>query len=312
MSKNDDKVSEREHDEQESDSVFDFLYHDARRVGSFLAQFDDAGHLQQITQSESAGIGGKRSLKFTAGGGLPGLGSAQFGVERGPLEEGSETSERVYDPLWANARALLDYLQEKNLIVRDISSARIGQFVLVSGTLEIMDLSMLKLLWEDTNMKKLMAQGTEAASRNIQNRTSRKGKNTSPSELEIGLTFLKMLPHSIQARIYGEANVWCNLLRNGLVGSVDDLLLKHGGQVQGHWQTLGILDAFVDERNSDNNDDEHNLDIQQDVSMASTLLKQIAPFARQFLGRPSNAYGLTPIVIFREVVGLGIQKRLNP
>ena len=112
-----------------------------------------------------------------------------------------------------------------------------------------------------------------------------------------------MLPHSIQARIHGEADVWCNLLRNGLVGSVDDLLLKHGGQVQGHWQTLGILDAFVDEEDADDNEDEPNSDIQQEASMASTILKQIAPFARQFLGRPSNAYGLTPILIFREVIG---------
>ena len=68
----------------------------------------------------------------------------------------------------------------------------------------------------------------------------------------------------------------------------------------------------MDEEDFINKDDEHDLDIQQEVSMASVLLKQIAPFARQFLGRPSNAYGLTPILIFREVVGLDIQKRLDP
>jgi hypothetical protein len=38
-------------DEPQNDSVYDFLYQDVRRVGSFLDQFDVAGHLQQIVQS---------------------------------------------------------------------------------------------------------------------------------------------------------------------------------------------------------------------------------------------------------------------
>lgn len=32
-------------------SVYDFLYHDARRVGSFLAQFDENGLLQSLKRS---------------------------------------------------------------------------------------------------------------------------------------------------------------------------------------------------------------------------------------------------------------------
>lgn len=305
MSKSDDKASEREHGEQANDSIFDFLYHDARRVGSFLAQFDDAGHLQQITQSESAGKGISRGVKMSAGGGVEGLGSAQLGFERGPSEGGSETSARIYDPLWANARALLDYLQEKDLIVRDISSARIGQFVLVPGKLEIMDLSMLRLVWEDATIKRLLTASQEEEvqpnrhHRRVQNRKGKKDKDTLPTDMEVGLTFMKVLPHSIQAHIRGEVNAWCTLLDSGLVGSMDDLLLKHGVQIQGFWQTLGILDALMDEEESDNETDKHTPDIQ---SVGGNLLNNIAPIARQLLGRPPNAYGLTPILIFREVL----------
>ena len=108
-------ISEEAQDEPESDSVYDFLYHDIRRVGSYLAQFDDAGHLQSVIESRTARQGVRRGWKATLGIGdlVPGLpGGPEASLERGPLEAGSETSERVYEPLWTNARTLLDYLDE--------------------------------------------------------------------------------------------------------------------------------------------------------------------------------------------------------
>jgi hypothetical protein len=138
MSQTESGASEAEQGEPGSDSVYDFLYHDVRRIGSFLAQFDDAGHLQQITQSEGATRGSKRGWKAAAGGSLPGVGSANLSVERGPEKGGFEASERVYDPLWTNARTLLDYLSERDMLRQELARARIGQFVVVSGTLSIL------------------------------------------------------------------------------------------------------------------------------------------------------------------------------
>src|ERR1700682_1288268 len=40
-------------EDQRNNSVYDFLYHDARRVGSFLAQFELQGVPQQSRASES-------------------------------------------------------------------------------------------------------------------------------------------------------------------------------------------------------------------------------------------------------------------
>jgi hypothetical protein len=40
-----------------------------------------------------------------------------------------------YDPLWANALALLDYLEQRNLFAHDLAQAGIGQLVLSSGYL---------------------------------------------------------------------------------------------------------------------------------------------------------------------------------
>src|SRR5262245_33318773 len=163
MSKNDDRASAEGHDEPANDSVYDFLYHDARRVGSFLAQFDDAGHLQQITQSDAVTKGSKRGWRVGLGGGMSPVGNAEASLELGPQQSGSETSERVYDPLWTNARTLLDYLSERDLIERDIHNARIGQFVLASGALTIIDLPMLKGAWD----KKTVGQFARAGARQV-------------------------------------------------------------------------------------------------------------------------------------------------
>jgi hypothetical protein len=69
MSKKDEKASEKELDEPQNDSVFDFLYCDSRRIGSFLAQFDDSGHLEKIVQRESAAKSAKRGYEFNVSGG---------------------------------------------------------------------------------------------------------------------------------------------------------------------------------------------------------------------------------------------------
>lgn len=60
MSKNDVTASQEEQGEAGPDSVFDFLYHDSRRIGSFLSQFDNNGLLTAINQGESASRNARR------------------------------------------------------------------------------------------------------------------------------------------------------------------------------------------------------------------------------------------------------------
>src|SRR6266403_357495 len=125
MSKTDETASGAEQDDQSTDSVYDFLYHDARRIGSFLAQFDNFGHLLQVTASDTASTDIKRGLSLKLSGSLPvpyspegAEGGITLGVD--PSQSGSEGQTRVYDPLWTNALALLDYLDERGLIQRDL------------------------------------------------------------------------------------------------------------------------------------------------------------------------------------------------
>ncbi len=137
------KVSDEERVEPKLDSVYDFIYVDSRRIGLFLSQFDDSGLLQQIEQSEGVteGTDNTRDRSLTV----------NVGVVRGKLGAGGKTAEgrnesskRVYDPQWTNVLTFLDYLQEGDLLQRDITAARIGQIGLFSGSLTIVNAAILK------------------------------------------------------------------------------------------------------------------------------------------------------------------------
>lgn len=251
MSKNESAASVAGRDEPGNDSVFDFLYHDVRRVDSFLAQFDDAGHLQQITQADSTQLGTRRGFKATAGGSISLLGAANLSVERGPDKGGYESAERVYDPLWANARTLLDYLTERDMLRRSLTEARIGQFVLVSGSLVLLDLPMLKASWGNQTVQKMIRDGAASQTTSSLNRQQRRAQGQSGNaqqlnpELDLLMALLTMLPHVLQCRMIGrDVNTWCNLDDEFVVGKASDLTLKHGTLLQGDWQMLGIMDAY--------------------------------------------------------------------
>lgn len=324
MSKSENAASERVSDEQQSGSVYDFLYYDERRIGSFLSQFDTLGVPTRVSVSESIQKARGRAFKFGASGGVNGVGNASVNVERGPaVTAGAQSEQRDYDPFWANGLALLDYLETNNFLCRDLPSARIGQFVVISGALMIMDLTLFKGIWSlpavrNAVLKSAVADGVpEPAPPDHRSRRERRDERRGTatpqnSELENvidgALALVGMLPHTVQARLavddIGTA-VWTSLREEGLIVSGSDLTLKHGAAIAGKWSTLGILDAFPDV------DAEGNLTqsgIDSALSIAALgdspfelLMSQVIPHFRPMLGRPHKAHGITPLIIFREI-----------
>lgn len=288
-------------------SVYDFIYHDARRIASFLSQFDESGHLTQISRSakisqEKTDVGKANASVGIAGGEMTRSASDQHGRE----------SQRIYDPMWANARVFLDYLDEAGRIQRDIPRAQIGQFVLVSGTLAISDLQLMEQTWRLESVKSLMLSGFN---NQLQIPDLPKGQRNNPHLLNakraaeqaakaakdgINLFFdlIKILPHTIQARLVGSEAIWCSLARDGMTFDASDLVLKYGTEIPGNWSILGILDA---------NPDDLDLHSTSQPSwgngeeMAVKMVNIIAPVTRNFLGRPADFYGVTPLLIFREI-----------
>jgi len=303
-------------------SVFDFLYHDSRRIASFLAQLDELGHLQQITQSNQASEGEGESTKTTGNLGFPGVagGKLEKGVEASSSH--TETSQRVYDPFWANAIRFLDLLTERGMIQRNIEAARIGQFTLATGALVISDNAMLRAIWDHPSVGGFLkaqelakaAAAEEAAEPQLVNRQQRRtehskgkrsGKNEPQaiSESDLALAMLPHMPHAGQMHVVtDDFAVWASAADGAMVAPMPELILKHGQKVAGQWSILGILDALPFEQGEMLTPLEQ-VRVGMTMESVSSIALNMAPFIRQALGRPLLSYGVTPLLVFREVSG---------
>lgn len=314
-------ASDVEQGGQSTASVFDFLYNDSRRVGSYLAQLDENGLLTEIRRGDQSSKRGKRG--FTVGMQVMGTGGS---VERAPEEAGSESSERVYDPFWANARELLDALDDHGMIQRDLSAAPIGGVVLLSGQMRVIDLSLVKALWELPGIRKMVMRGAQPKSSDGQpalNRQDRRaqeakqrsapaGKTSMEESMELMLEMLPVLPHTLSVIVGGTNGVsWATLREEHLIGTGSDLILKHGVVIPGEWQMLGILDARPDQGGQGDVEANNAINFADpDRLGAHSLVGQLAgvmsPIFRILLGRPGTHFGITPVMIFRQVGHAGI------
>lgn len=296
-----------------SRSVLDFLYNDSRRIGSYLSQFE-VGHLQQLTQSKGAERAKKENSDSNFKGSVPAIVTGELKYGEQTSVAASENLVRVYDPLWSNARAFLDHLSENELIQRDIAQAHIGQFVLVSGSLIVSDMHMLKDMWASPVVQGFIKASAEqavdepeaAALNRAQRRAAGKSSKTqksAPSETDLTVALLQHLPHSGQMHIINdEFAVWGSAVEGAMVGLMSDLVLKHGAKIAGQWSMLGILDAYPFR------EDEMMTGIEMvragmTMENVSKVALQLAPAIRQALGRPLLSYGMTPLLVFREVSG---------
>jgi hypothetical protein len=167
--------SSGQHDREERDSVYDFLYQDARRVGSFLAQLNPEGHAETVKSTTSTEETGGRESKVSAAGSAVVLkGSAEFSARSGNTNR--DGLERTLNPLWTDAIDLLTLLDQGGMIERDLASARIGGIVLVSGTLGVFDASMMKAFWDNPTIRSLImaAAGASGEASQHQSRSERR------------------------------------------------------------------------------------------------------------------------------------------
>jgi hypothetical protein len=278
------------------------MYHDARRVGSFLAQFDPSGHLQGIKESDAVSASRKPEISLRAGISIPGLPptgegpEASVGFTRSASEAGHQGSERAYDPYWANARTFLDFVEERGLLRRDLATATLGDIVMMAGTLSILDLRVLKAVWESPLVTHFAGLASES--------------NTNPVANLIGLEALRIMPHTVQGTMRSpqEETAWMMLDEPSLVGNASDFMLKHGAQISGAWRVVGVLDARPEPtvlQELPQMDIPGNnfmvAAIAQNNNILAAVAATLAPLARFVMGRPGNAYGLTPLLIFRAV-----------
>jgi hypothetical protein len=205
---------------------------------------------------------------------------------------------------------LLDYLSGAALINRDITTAHIGQFVIASGELTILNAAIMAKTWVSPRMR------DEAVKQYVNNakvqwnanpvnaamKESDKEKaeqmflDTAKFHAQISLENIEYYPHSISCAISGDSfSVWSPLHEEGMTGAATDLSLMHGSEVPGVWHLLGILDALPSPIPA------------QIAVLPSTVpvhfsasIKNFANMGRTLLGRTPEAYGITPLLVFRE------------
>lgn len=306
-SKKQSKTSDEVREGQVIDSVYDFFYHDGRRVASFLSQFDSSGSLTQVSQGIHAEKTRVDTQKLEGTGKIPALANGTIGSVDETRSRQQNDILRVYDPMWANARALLDFLDERKMIQRTISEESLGQIVLATGKLDIYDLKIMTSFWSLPTVRKLIENSIPKATQmpKAQQHTA-DGKRMKQlieqraSEARFNLDFFlelaPSLPHSAHGTIQAhEASLWFNVDPAGLTMTTSDIMLKHGITVPGEWAVLGVLDAVpepIEMRNRDQTPD--------GAEAVVKIFETLVPVARSMLGRPETSFGITPLLIFRE------------
>lgn len=255
------------------DCIYDFIYLDTTRLTSYLAQLDDDGILLSIKKTRQL-TEEQKSLNSV------GYNATKTAAENN--ETLGKQAERHYDSSSTALYSVIDRMDELGFIKRTIAESSIGQLLLCSGTITFQDIRMMRNLWDPIMKLALSEQG--------------QGKNKAhkTKEIELFKTLVSATPHALLMTLMSDDNLlWSSLEEAHLKINSDDITLKHGACFSGQWHVLGILDAKPDEeimptKRSTNNE---IFDGMMDVANA----------IRQFLGRPSQAYGIMPIAIFRTV-----------
>jgi hypothetical protein len=108
---------------------------------------------------------------------------------------------------------------------------------------------------------------------------------------------LKAMPHVIHAHfLTGEGLLWSSLQTANLTIPTTDLTLKYGGTISGVWKILYILDAWPDSGEAP------DVSIWSGGQMIDGILAAVHGL-RTMMGRPSGWFGITPLMIFRDVHG---------
>lgn len=297
-------------DGQKDNLVFDFLYFDTERIASFLAQLNDFGQLQSISNNENIKKNTSSTMFIS---GKAGVGVVAAGLESNRTN-GSEQNKNlntVYDARWLNALNFLDIAEQKELINKDIKTSGIGQLVLFSGNVFIYDSSIPSEIMKNEKIKQYMLRDAPGSNRR------EKGKNAAIGAMgsynmgsqELAFELSNAMPNSIQFSMQnGDIQTWSCLDEKNMTIKPLDLILKHGLAISGNWSIIGILDAEPTLSNKDEpiifaeNKDDHQLPVFPFAQHCERIGLEVYSTMRRFFGKQNSFYGVTPLLIFRSVI----------
>lgn len=286
-------------EQQNTDSISDFLYADLERLKGWLAQLDDNGVLldhtassgstQSATDDTTASISGEAGKNILiAKAEIGGLVSAKMTATRQALS----SIQQRFDASWSIPLNVLDRLDEGNFIRRKLADAPVGSLVLVAGTPHIVDLTLVKAIWGPGSAYAIAEipvtnQESKKVIRQVKEGFQRVGDilNAMPPSTQINMQTLDGL------------QVWAPMKEPYLTIDPVNLALQHGTSLPGMWHLLGVVDAIPDGEVETESAPANGMVYTELMQAAATVLSSV----RGLMGRPTSAFGLTPLLLFRSV-----------
>lgn len=244
-------------------AICDCLYVDRGRISSLYAQLFLQGTLTSVKTTAQDSFADDKNL---------GSDIKVFKVEAKSTNSGSEGIERVFDPTWAVPFEVLARLNERSLIRSSLADPQLGIVVLIEAYIRIIDYATMKDLWEPAfNM---------FGGENVQG--------------IVGL--MKSIPHAMHAHfLTTDGYLWAALEAQYLTVPASDIVLKYGGSLSGQWKVLFVLDSYPETGLSTASADSWA------AGQATDGVFNAIRAIRELIGRPFGWFGVTPLMIFREI-----------
>lgn len=248
------------------DAVHDFLYVDRIRVSALYAQLFPQGTLTSVKTTAQEGFSDDKNI---------GSDVKVLKLEAKSSTSGYEGIEHVFDASWTVPLEVLTGLKERSLVRRSLKDPHLGAIVLLDAYLRIIDYATMKDLWEPALSAFL---GKEQA-----------------AEMKELISFIKSVPHTMHAHfLSNEGFLWSSLESGNLTVPSADIVLKHGGLVSGSWRVLAVVDAFP---NYGAAPELNSWSAGQATEGVLTAINSL----RAQIGRPQDWFGVTPLMIYRDI-----------
>lgn len=277
------------------DYLYDFMYADTRRIYSYLSQIDPTGVVTAIKE-----VVGDSSLSDTSG-------EINTLIVKAALKgtsSNSQSLEHQFDATPTLPWTLLHKLHEMGYLSEDINKTPIGRMVLLKGSINLIDLRILKEVWGPISLQRSIEQEMHFKEITRSSTTSREEKENAEKGLrtikdreqheKVTVELMSKIPHTVNLTLFsGENKFWSSLQPSCFLFDPEDMILKHGPQISGEWYVAAIVDALPGAKG------DHPF--LAELSDFRELSHHLTEVWRYRFGRPADFYALTPIAIYRAV-----------
>lgn len=118
---------------------------------------------------------------------------------------------------------------------------------------------------------------------------------------------VSFLPYSLQAHLFDDKDraIWCTLNKDYLVCQTSDIIIKYGVSLGNNWYILGMLDVLP-KNEAETSETGVSFEscvkkINQGKNVLWSALETFIPECQKVVGKSDSAYGITPLLIFREI-----------